>query len=500
MKNINRLGLLIFILANTSFVWGQKKVSDFQLPEKRYSVAQLQHDFEILRWTLEAAHGGLYRHSSKEQMDSLFKKVVEGLTAPMSELEYFRHLVPLIDNIHDAHTSISLSKTTTRFIYTQAKVFPLDVRYSNGNLYVEKNFDVTNPEVPLGSKVISINGINTLKVIDAVSKVKSVDGFNPYPKYETINSIFWLMYLQMISDSNAFQVTVKDSKTGLIKSYNLQGVPGRTIYDGQFKVQRADTFSVRYLLDGRVALMSIPTFLDFDLYDQFQIGFKELRTRKIKTLIIDIRDNSGGYDELNTALLSYIVPRSFSFYNDFSYRAKSWEDLKFTQYDTDDFWNQNELSTIGKPERDKMIKNKGLAEALTHYMQTNPAMGIHKPHPDYFFSGDTYLLFNGRSASSGGEVPAMMHFYGVGTLVGEEANAAYEGTTAGVLTELILPETGLIISVPLIAYHNNVLPEIFSGRGAAPHFHCTQSVDDAIKMQDTALEFVLRLIQARGGY
>ena len=143
-----------------------------------------------------------------------------------------------------------------------------------------------------------------------------------------------------------------------------------------------------------------------------------------------------------------------------------------------------------------MVKDRTLAEVLDHNCQTNPAAGIHQPKPNTF-SGNLYLLFNGRSGSSGGEVPALLHFLGVGTLIGEEPNAAYQGTGGGIILTLRLPHSGISTSLPLLAYENAVLPGLFIAHGAPPHFVVGETLEDAIKGRDTALEFTLELIAIR---
>jgi ABC-type transport system substrate-binding protein len=71
--------------------------------------------------------------------------------------------------------------------------------------------------------------------------------------------------------------------------------------------------------------------------------------------------------------------------------------------------------------------------------------------------------------------------------------------TAGILLNLTLPNSRIRQIVSLIAYRNAVLPGVFEGRGAAPDFEVPQTLDDAIAGRDTALDFTLRLIQARLG-
>jgi len=138
-----------------------------------------------------------------------------------------------------------------------------------------------------------------------------------------------------------------------------------------------------------------------------------------------------------------------------------------------------------------------LPQLIERVNATNLAAGVHGPVKENGFAGRVYVLVNGGSGSSAAEVPALLHFLGEGTIVGEEPNGGYQGVTAGILLRLVLPHSGIRTIVPLIAYHNAVLPGTFEGRGVQPEFVVPQSLGDALAGRDTALEFTLQLIRAR---
>jgi hypothetical protein len=467
-----------------------------QIPNKELTKDQLKGDFRILRYTFERAHPALYRYTPKEQMDQAFDRAETKLNRPMHELEFFRMLAPLIDLIHDAHTQILPSGAVRSYIGKLGKVFPLDVRYIGTRAFVEKNFS-ENKAISLGAEILSINGIPMSEITEKVLTAKSTDGFNRVPKYEVAHVNFWLNYFLMVDTSESFRIEARDPQSGKTAQYSTPGIQASVIINGQFKVQKHDTFSLDFIEDGQVALMSIPNFGDdLTLIDRYADAFGKIKEKGVRTLIIDIRDNGGGLNELNTELLTYLVPHPFRFYKGATYRAKSWDDLKYVEYSADDFLNEPDFKRFSEAERKQMVKGMTLPEVLEHNWQTDPAGGVHQPKPNPF-SGDLYLLFNGRSQSSGGEIPALMHFLGVGTLIGEEPNAAYQGTSGGVILRLVLPNSKIGISFPLLAFENAVLPGLFVAHGAPPHFVVGETLEDAISGQDTAFEFTLELIRAR---
>jgi hypothetical protein len=457
------------------------------------SPAELRDDFRILRYTFEHAHGTLYRYTPKAEMDATFDAVSAQLDRSMKAVEFFRLLAPLLDRVHDLHTAIGSNRSVSYEMLVRAKVFPLDVRYVNGRAFVERNYS-DNRAVPLGAEIVAINGTPMAEVTEKVLVARTADGYNRMPKYELANRIFWLYYYVMVGDPGRFDLDLRDPVTGSVQRFAVDGVP--SVYmRPQFSTQTHEKNALEYVDEGRVAVMTIPSFGDLAMTGWFATSFRELKEKKVRALIIDIRDNGGGWDELNTELMTYLVPHPFRFYRRFTIRAKNWEDLRYADYTFDDFLNQPDLKRPVE-EQKAIVANSTLAEVLERNMRTNPAAGIQQPKADVF-DGDVYLLFNGGSASSGGEVPALFHFLGVGTLIGEEPNAAYQGTGGGVIPTMTLPHSELVVHFPLMGYENAVLPGVFEGHGVQPDFVIGESVEDAIGGCDTVMRFTLDLIASR---
>jgi hypothetical protein len=465
---------------------------------ERLPVEQLRQDLHVLRETLEGADAGLYRYTNKAAMDSAFDAVASRLTHPMGELEFYRHVAPLIDLAHDAHNSLALSRPMRWDIAKVAHVFPLNVRYAGERLFVERNAGA-NRDIPLRGEILAINGHPVPEITPKVLRYRATDGWIRGAKFHAMNRNFWFAYHALVDTSWTFEIAIKDPATGKTKLYLAEGVPADSVVRGQFTTRKRDKFTVEYLENDTVALMSIPTFADTALREKFRDAFNDIKKRNVANLIIDIRDNSGGYDEFNTALLDYLVDHPYRFYGGFSYVVRDTMQLRFTEHSPRDFMGDEDVQRLSPAEWAESYSQHTIPELIDRVNATNRAAGMHEPAKEGAFRGQFYLLVNGGSASSGAEVPALLHFLGVGTIVGEEPNGTYQGVTAGILLNLTLPNSRIRVIVSLIAYHNAVLPGVFEGRGAAPDFELPQTLDDAIAGKDTALDFTLRLIRARAG-
>src|SRR5215471_10776041 len=95
------LGLLLFVVVFVFTVIAAYVVNTNVLPyallvPQTFSPQALQEDLLFLRKTLEEGHPGLYRYTSKAEVDKLFDETQHQLNHPMDELAFYRILAPLI--------------------------------------------------------------------------------------------------------------------------------------------------------------------------------------------------------------------------------------------------------------------------------------------------------------------------------------------------------------------------------------------------------------------
>ena len=89
---------LAVVLVFPYSVLGQANPASETIPLKL-----LQHDFQILRHALEESHGGLYRYTSKADMDRTFDQAYKRIDRPMTALEFWALVAPVVAHIKDGH-------------------------------------------------------------------------------------------------------------------------------------------------------------------------------------------------------------------------------------------------------------------------------------------------------------------------------------------------------------------------------------------------------------
>jgi C-terminal processing protease CtpA/Prc len=80
---------------------------------------------------------------------------------------------------------------------------------------------------------------------------------------------------------------------------------------------------LKFFEDGKIARITIHQFGGYadpekkqGFRDFYKESFETIHTKGSKALIIDLRNNGGGEDELGQLLLSYLVDKPFKYYDD----------------------------------------------------------------------------------------------------------------------------------------------------------------------------------------
>src|SRR6516165_759682 len=87
-------------LAVLLFVGGQA------LPLPKVEPEPLRQDLQIARKSLEEGHSGIYRYTSKRELDSAFAAASAKLDHPMNAMEFLRVLAPAVAQVKCGHTSV----------------------------------------------------------------------------------------------------------------------------------------------------------------------------------------------------------------------------------------------------------------------------------------------------------------------------------------------------------------------------------------------------------
>ncbi len=151
MNSFRIMVTTIYLVACASLAFSQEEKILPDNPNRQFSPEELKLDFFQLRSVLENVHPGLYRFEPKDIWDARFDSLSNSLIEPLTDIEFYRILIPFISKVRCGHTNIGVSPTYNRHVFSNSKNFPFMVRVIDGKLYTYHNLSDEN-NIPDGSQ------------------------------------------------------------------------------------------------------------------------------------------------------------------------------------------------------------------------------------------------------------------------------------------------------------------------------------------------------------
>ncbi len=443
----------------------------------------LQEDFRIFRSALEEGHSGIYRYTPKVEMDRAFDAAARQIDRPMNVLQFYRLLAPVVAQIKCGHTAVLPPSELQRAMSKTLPLFPFDVEVLDGKVYTLREY-IPDEQRLTGLEVRAINGVPIARILSAMIATTPGDGDSETVRPWRIGQggEFPRLLYTVVGIESPFAIELRDPQSGAIRAARLSGIRG----DFREKIapvrypqdQKPDRAADLTFPDGGIVRLTIRSFGGNAGGRFLEDAFQQIRGRNTRSLIIDVRDNEGGADELGKKLLSFLVDQPFKYYEDLVLNARS---FSFGRY------LENGNGVI--PEA--MVEKR--ADGKYHNIR-HPNWGVQQPSQPYF-SGQVLALMNGGSFSTTCEFLANLHSRHRATFIGEEAAGGYYGNTSGRMARVVLPNSKVIVRVPLQTYYLGVEggdPR----RSIRPDVRVQPTIQDLLERKDPVMQKALAI--ARG--
>jgi hypothetical protein len=277
---------------------------------RQLSPLQLNEDVGVLRKNLEKYHPGIYWYTSKERFDQTWDSLTLHIRKPMSDAEFLKLVLPVVAKVQCAHTLFYPSKE----ILATGSRFPFDVKFINGRGYIISDSS-NESSIPKGSELLSINGQSMKEIVQLLLPSLEAQGGNPGWKYVILENDFHNYYYYEISQADNFRIEYINHENGQKEFVMVSGSSSdvrRRHWKNWYSVETGPPLKMNVLAESSTAVISIRSFSrgryvqykqDFNkLIEQY---FKEIQTKAIRNLIIDVRGNEGGNN--SDKVYSYIA-------------------------------------------------------------------------------------------------------------------------------------------------------------------------------------------------
>jgi hypothetical protein len=489
----------------------QKTMKDsLALYNKMLSKKELQEDLKILRTINEKANSGLYQYHSKKQVDSIYNSAFKSIQKPMRVIDFYKIMLRLSDYEGSLHNYTIPDTGLINFLNRQKSFFPFPLVYINGQII----FDGQSSDIPPGSRIKSINGINDAQLMRSFYKYYTTDGHHLVQKLSaSVNKSFGLNYLleyglcdEFIVEysapkSEALQKTVLRAVTLKERTANLKNRFSAPVTD-LLDYKKQSPYSFR-MINPATGLLNLRFFgmaygsddPKFKPYVRFLDSiFTQLDKNKVANLIIDVRNNPGGSDPNFEQPVMYLTDKPFK-ENEKAVILFDPTVLPLEKY----FWG---TSTSERMDSTALKAGKEYLKSLYPVFQNNISIQDQKYNPVYhpkspLFKGKLYLLINENVASAASHFASLVKAYVDNvTIVGLETVGGYYVHNGHSPLVYELPNSKVktqfsIVNVVQDAPKKANQPE---GHGIMPDYEVWPTLDDFFQQKDTQMEFVLKLI------
>jgi hypothetical protein len=461
MGKMNILKITVLI---STFLFGLKEAKS----QNSISLSQQQEDFKIFKTGIDEMQPGTDWFITPARFNELCDSVYKSLSDNDNIFTFANKLRFCLASLKAAHNGINLPDGV---VWTKTITLPFVLRYIDEQLIIKVNCS-PNQSIPSGSEIISINGKSVKEYSNEFLKYCFLNGKNTSLGYQQLgvnwefSNLLKLLYpasnydIEIIPFGKKEKVKVNipiEPIDTIAKYYKIQ--TGRAINNWNPNAPKLEYKIVDF--NKKTGYLKIATFSSGDLGKKYKKElndiFTQIKKDKIENLIVDIRGNGGGDDDVEQYITSYFtaIPKDSSNANQYV-KSDKFTLMKYVEgagnleRDNKLFkaFLTNPYSVVDKmPDNRFKIKPELLLEDITE-----------KPLMPNAFRGNVYLLQNGNTFSAACTFAFRLKKLiqkegGFIKVIGEDNGYDADAGVAsgGYYLNLVLPNSKIKVRIPIVA-------------------------------------------------
>jgi|GEM_PF-1514384 len=457
-------------------------VLSLPLFSQTFTPAQVHDDLLFLQRALYSGHPGVFRYVSRDSMNAVFEHLQAAIPGDSVTADQAHVLIRrAVAAVRDGHTSLE-----TPFFDEQTRVMPLMAQVADDCIYVWRNYS-GDTSLRRGLEIRSVNGIPAAELLHQCRAQASGDGFNTTFS-DVLASVYFARYVRLFQGNVEYYV---------IETYNSQQENRRHTLAPKSRADLQKLQEIRRsgpqmrpqspILRNRtmslsrdtarrdVAILKMTDFPNRGYRRFYRKMFRWLDANRVESLVLDLRNNTGGNIRNMDLLISQIVdvPFGYDYVRNRHTRIGKYLGLS-AKYTLAMVWLKYNVQPGFCYRR----------EAGQHVQRWRV-----NPRKRHNFDGKTWVLTNGWSFSSASMCASFLQHKAGATVVGTETGGSEAGNCGGGFPRLVLPNTRFRVRFPLFQLRYQLgLPD--TGHGVIPNLPTPYHIEDLLRGRDLEMEAI----------
>ncbi|RFM27291.1 S41 family peptidase [Deminuibacter soli] len=454
-------------------------------------VKNMRNDLTLLWQAIQHMHPAYGLYYPADSLQLLYRQTLAAMDTPATESAFMSHIYPLLSKLACGHTQLKHSAGYTR---VPSPHLPFEVLAQHHRAWVTTHQVNT---IATGDEIHSINGIDVKHIIAHGYNLYAGDGYN-----ETFKELFLSEYDGFEDACNDLHLQppyrlVLTTKDGVHKQVTVSMPAGNATMPATAAQSNAvsNWITDTTIADGRLQFLKHQPVAWFRAgayqYSDtllFKEVFQHVHDAHTRTLILDLRHNTGGDIRVAAKLLSYLADAPYHMISRMESRIPNPAINGFEQYfDTDRTAGFNEGFYAGKQAGNWYQVN--FKPAFGDVAATLPLSTV-----DHF-DGRLLVLIDGATFSAGAHTAAAIRAQCRNArFIGRETAGNEEGCSGGTIQHFTLPNTGIVVEFPwmrVVSVAQHPVP----GRGVMPDDTVEYTAADIVQQNDLDIQRALLLVE-----
>ena len=478
------------------------------------AVSDLKKDVDFTYKKLKRYHPKLDLYTPQKEIDFKFDSFKKTIDKPLKPNDFYVKFFPIFRSLKHGHTDVYPlnkrleKKQKKKYEESKSAFNNYTFFWQNDSVFLVKDYSKTNPIVS-GSALLAIDNYSTKELYNKYKQSIYGDGNNNTFSDNYFNRTFlnfitldegvkdsveltFLMGNNIVRKKSyrtfpKIKTSQQDKKDTVLTKVVKQEQRKIRLKQKRYGYSRSSKSYSKDLSfptnDSTIAVLRINDFRKGKTKELYKEIFSDIKNHHVDNLILDIRNNGGGYIKDAHYLYSYLVEDSKPFLgkkivaNKTSFGKSLYNLFPIPTYPL--LWLGSGYTFFSTSKNSNQ-----------EYELKMPFSFV-KIDENLIYKGNLYVLINGGSYSASSLIASNLQIKNRAYFVGEETGGDFNGTVAGLMPKFKMPHTKLHFSVGTV-YLSPIEMREEKGRGVYPNKEIKQNLTTKIKNFDPELSWILK--------